>query len=659
MRSKILDRPMFKKPVDETDVENVGIMQGFMDEDPEEPEYEKYMQEEEGDDDESDMAKVMDRRPNSPEILMNNLRGDMRSVDARVEELADLVGYNAASETPTEVLALLQPVLAQGIGSMPAEQALGQPAPAPAPAPQGGMPPAPPGGMAPPMGMPPAPMPAAQGPGAPVAMAMGGYVQRFSDGTDEDGVTPSTDTSSYNYPADLTSAAQYKVYNTLLAKPMPVPDLESEVEKRAPLYEKILGVDPKQSQAQILFELGNRAFNYAANVDDQGNRLRGSQIARLAGATRTLPGAIGGITAQMEKEKRAVKAAALQATEKDIQAIREQNTKLVEGQRKSWEAIFKSSVKGTQDKGFGTGLEGVAQTTLYKYAPDYANGTLSPEMTRKFESALVIATQPTQYTDPYTGNMVTKKPELPAYVISAVTARKNLSGLSSKVAQPNVEIPTEEAPAAGGKVYAPGDTSYLDNKDLGPKINLDEFNQPTANKAVKPVPEKGAMPGRTIWNSSDLVSGPVPALASGATRVPGMGGIAPEMQQARSFVTSATNDLVSNLRTNDRFSETERKEIKSEIDISPRFWDSPEALRNRLIGVDEFLNKKLIDAKAQIADTSLPVQIRKDAADRVADMQKFLTTLGVPVRVYSLEQVQALPKGTPFLWNGTTPRTRQ
>ena len=654
MKSKILDRPMFKKPVDETDVENVGIMQGFMDEEADDDlDYEKYMQEEEGDDDESDMASVMDRRPNSPEILMNNLRGDMRSVDARVEELAELVGYNAAADTPPDVLALLQPVLAQGIGSMPAEQALGQPMP---PAPQGGMPSAPPGGMAPPMGMPPGPMPEAQGPGAPVAMANGGYVQRFSDGTDEDGVTPMNDTSSYNYPAELTAAAQSRVYRSLLAQPMAVPDLEAEVAKRAPLYEKVLGVDPKQSQAQMLFELGNRAFNYAANVDDQGNRLRGSQAARLAGAVRTLPGAIGGITAQMEKEKRAVKAAALQATEKDVQAIREQNAKLVEGQRKSWSEIYKASVKGNIDKGFGTGLEGMAQNTLYKYAPDYANGTLSPELTRKFESALTIVTQPTQYTDPYTGNTVTKTPQIPAYVTAAVSARKNLAGISPKVKAPNVEMPMEQ------DQLAPGDTSYLDNKNLGPKINVDEFNQPTADKATAApvvVPKPGTPVARSIWGSADLIAGPVSSITARVSRIPGLGNIAPDVLQARSYVTTAVNDLVSNLRTNDRFSETERKEIKSQIDIGPEFFDNPSALKNRIIGISDFLEKKIQEEQSKIQDKNLPVKIRQSAADRLVDLQVFSTTFGVPVRVYSLEQVQALQKGTPFLWNGTEPRTRQ
>ena len=98
--------------VEDDEIENVGIMDGFMEG------IEGLMDEiseAEGVavDSDEDMSEIMDRRPDSPEVLMNNLRGDYRSVDARREELADLVGYNAATETPDDVLALLQPVLAQ------------------------------------------------------------------------------------------------------------------------------------------------------------------------------------------------------------------------------------------------------------------------------------------------------------------------------------------------------------------------------------------------------------------------------------------------------------------------------------------------------------------------------------------------------------------
>lgn len=646
MKSKISDRPLFNKSIEEDEVENVGIMQGFMDE----MEAEDEAEEMENDDD-NQTARLLDRKPNSPEILMNNLRGDMRSIDARFEELADLVGYNAASETPEEVLALLQPVLAQ-------QQAM----------PQGGIPAAMPPemgtiepnmGMMPP-GMPPMPpeaamggigaLPADQGP-APVAMAQGGYVQSFQDGSDEDGVTPAGGSSSYpmgTFSPEMVQLARQEISKSLNRQPITVPDLATQTESRIPAYQKLMGVNPELSQAQILFELGQRAFNFGANVDDQGRPLRGSPMARLSGAVRTLPSSMGAIIAQTDQQNRAVRAAALQAAEKDVQNIREQNIKMEATKQKLYSDILKSGTSGS--KIFGNSLEGVAHSTLLQLSPDYAKGTLPPEMERRFETALTIVTQPRQTTDPYTGNMITIIPKVPDYVTKAVEARKKLGTLPPSV-KPGPEGTT-------GIQYPEGDLSYLEGKDTGPVINAAEYNQPTAAAAGKEKkPKKGELPGRTLWNSAELVAGPGPSLAAGAAKIPGIGGkVAPQMQQARSFVTTAVNDLVSNLRTNDKFTENERKEIKREIDIGPAFFDSPAALRNRMIGIDEFLNKKIADWTTQINDTKLPVKIRQDAADRITDTRKFMTTLGVPVRIYSMEEYDALPPNTEFLWNGTEPR---
>lgn len=133
MPSNVFDRAMFKaenKPMKA----DSGIMQGFDEEEIPEDEM---------------MEEVSQRRPNSPEILMNNLRGDMRSVDARYQELADMVGEEVAMETPPEVLALLQAQLAQpamGIGALPPGQGLSPPPmpagapPMPTPDMMGGMP---------------------------------------------------------------------------------------------------------------------------------------------------------------------------------------------------------------------------------------------------------------------------------------------------------------------------------------------------------------------------------------------------------------------------------------------------------------------------------------------------------------------------------------
>ena len=70
MNPKIMSRPMFSGP--KQDVNNVGIMQGFADD--EEMAMEPEQEQE---------AAPSARSPSDPEVLMNNLRGDYRSVDAR------------------------------------------------------------------------------------------------------------------------------------------------------------------------------------------------------------------------------------------------------------------------------------------------------------------------------------------------------------------------------------------------------------------------------------------------------------------------------------------------------------------------------------------------------------------------------------------------
>ena len=143
MKNEILERAMFAMPLSK-DARNSGIMAGFEEDMPEDME-----------DEGMEEMPPMARTPQNPEILMNTLRGDMRSLDARYQELAQMVGEDAAMETPPEVLAMLQPQLAApqaGIGGLPQAQAMMPPgagmpppdqmgAPQPAPAmPQGGIP---------------------------------------------------------------------------------------------------------------------------------------------------------------------------------------------------------------------------------------------------------------------------------------------------------------------------------------------------------------------------------------------------------------------------------------------------------------------------------------------------------------------------------------
>ena len=311
--------------VDDDEIENVGIMSGFLDDiDELMEEIEKEGQVEEGDD--ADMARILDRRPNSPEILMNNLRGDYRSIDARREELADRVGYNAAQQTPDEVLAMLQPIFAQqgigalpmggaDVGALPMDAMTGMPPP-------GGMPPMDPAmmGMPPPaaqpmMDMPPemmgmAPEGIASLPAEmPMQMARGGVVQRFQQGGD--------------------------VIKSFLERQGETPvDPMSRARELTPEYQELLGLsDTGSNRAQMLFDIAQAALGYASNVGPDGQPLRGSGAARLAGATRALPGQLGARAAAMQDDQTRARLAALQQAQSEREATISSNTALSSDQR--------------------------------------------------------------------------------------------------------------------------------------------------------------------------------------------------------------------------------------------------------------------------------------------------------------------------------------
>lgn len=309
--------------VDDDQIENVGIMSGFMDDlDEIMGELDDEM-EDDDEGDESDMANMLDRRPDSPEILMNNLRGDYRSIDARREELADLVGYNAASETPDAVLAMLQPVLAkQGIGALPPMNA---PMPPEMAAPGGvGSLPMDQGPMAAPPMMPPAPAPAPQ---APIGMKKGGIVQFFQDGSGPAGVTPPEDAYAA-YPPDVVAEAIRRVQQLAARGPetVDVPDVGARTRELTPMYAEILGTQDKDAmRSQMLFDIAKTALGFAGNVGPQGQPLTGSFGARLATAASELPAQIGARSAAARAAETQARLAALQQAQGERASAQETN----------------------------------------------------------------------------------------------------------------------------------------------------------------------------------------------------------------------------------------------------------------------------------------------------------------------------------------------
>jgi hypothetical protein len=639
MKSRVLDRPMFKGG--KMDPDEVGIMSLLMGED-----------DDEGDEgDESDMARLMDRRPDSPEILMNNLRGDVRSVDARFEELADMVGYDAAQQTPPEVLALLQPVLAaeqQGIAALPAMGPQGGPAAVPTP-PM----PMPPQGAAGPM--PPAASPQGMPPGGIASLPMDqGSVQNFRDGSDEDGVeAEDSEPSQRDAPTtnlgiasrlltpqqrDAAKAALFKVFSPATAS---TKTMESRVADATQMYQRLLGQDKSMTQAQMLFDLAGAGLALAGNVDTRtGQPLRGSLVSRLAGAASQLPAQIGARASEAEKMAQQIKLLGIQAAEKEREAERAAGLKregmlqqlgrdILRGETQ--EAIAAMNANKPKPS---TGLTPAKMNELMSnrdLVQAFAAGADTPETTQ-LEFAIRDYTQPktVMMYDPQTQKErpFTTQNTLPDFLQNAVNARAKALG----------SRPTATAPSTGA---APAQAAV-------PGAAPAQAAVPGAAPAVA---ETGAATQTNLYALAKTGTGPLNMLRAGIYSIPVVGGIVdPKYERSKVEITNSVAQLVKGLQETSRLANAEREDLTKSLNLLPGYIDRPAAFQNRLIAVDNVLAGIEQSAISKSKEANIGAQKRQEAELKIEETKRLRRMMGLPVRIQSVEEAAKLPPGTEFLY---------
>ena len=565
---------------------------------------------------------MLGRTPDSPEILMNNLRGDMRSIDARRDELADMVGYAAAAETPESVLAMLQPVLAQqGIGAMmpPGPMPPGGISPVGAPN-MPNMPNVPnvpnmPSDMMTPM----QPMPAGgigdMAPGAmppgppPLQMARGGVVQRFSEGNlvqkanfdsgggDDADASEGQAALTADSSAPLDIDTLMKIYNASARRMPTLKDVYTEKQKT---YSDVLkGNRGDLSKLGLLTSLAERGFAYAANVDPiTGKPMSGSQLSRLAGAARGLPTEIMKTAAAQKAEDRGIKLAALTAAEATLTA-----------KQKAEYDIAKEKAKKAGNYGLGSGWQPDRISYLNKFLPDYKEGKLPEEHKNLFENLAGTMLSVERFTNEK-GEIVTRVSGVPEPIknaIEKVTGKKmggDAIGASS--------VGAAQAPGAVGTA----------------KQTVSKPNYPTmvslAGKATGPVKITAGLLERFGAGLFDDIS-------EGTT-------------QADAFISLANNRIVRGLAQNPKFPVTEMESIKKELDLLPGLLKSEGTYFNRAIGIDNVLSRIESQSFTSMYDRNLAVDERNAAAAvnrNVKDARDLLGVIHTPL-IRNNEEAKAL-----------------
>jgi hypothetical protein len=429
-----------------------------------------------------------------------------------------------------------------------------------------------------------------------------------------------------------------------------------------------------------LFSLGQRALQFAGNVDDQGRPLRGSFVSRLAGATRTLPAEMSARMSEMDKVDRNIKLAALQAAEKEVESTKDYNNKLFQGQLSAYKEILKGAgadrraqmaadakVKAAGGKGpFGVGKQELNH--FIDIAPKIYDKTATSEEQRIFASAVVNYTQETEksFDDPVTGKRMTYmvKNKLPGFVELAIDNWPEFKkGLFSQ--------PMLGAIAGGGT--RPATTGA--GQGPRPSGAVPQMLQPKPQEAEAIDTGLPQLPPRvgtsqTIYDLAPEITGPLARSVVGVgAKIPGIGGkIKPEVQQSVNYFNTTMESLFPLLDNNPRYnSKFERERVEKAIDLKSEVFDSGKAMQNRIIGVDKFLADELAKDRAIANDQNTSVDMRKQALNYVANVQAFRQRL-VPQRiidrhdaprVYSMDEVNRLPMGSLFYWNGTDLRKKE
>ncbi|MFZ9627536.1 MAG: hypothetical protein ACO3AD_19935, partial [Burkholderiaceae bacterium] len=70
-----------------------------------------------------------------------------------------------------------------------------------------------------------------------------------------------------------------------------------------------------------------------------------------------------------------------------------------------------------------------------------------------------------------------------------------------------------------------------------------------------------------LFDAAEMGTGVVPWVASKIATAPGMGNVAPEIQQSRAFMLAAPNQIAKSLQNTTRMSESERKQVEEQIDL--------------------------------------------------------------------------------------------
>jgi hypothetical protein len=514
----------------------------------------------------------------------------------------------------------------------------------------------------------------------PIQMRDGGLVQRFQDGSDEEGVTPYDERSTAAgmlYSPEMTQAAQMAAMSSLFQGPQEVPTLEKAMQARLPEYERLLGPDREATKANMLFDIAGAALNFASNRGPRGEVLRGSPMSRLAGAFSNLPAAIQKRVNDIETTQRQLKLLALQAGEKDRDEIQQINTKLASEKRSVLNTILQADAKfrAAERRGVGSPISRsdweMSVFNTPGLAERYAAGQTTPQENNLLASAITSYTEPRYQPvlDPDsrlpTGQYQTLPgKKLPQFVLEAQNLRKSGAVTGAPVTlnrEPTAERPTRDEMSSGELLEAPAPLLSPGGEQPTVAGTARASDRPEGEPAMLPREVAMAAPV-SLWRDRSKIAGPFATVYAGVSQVPGLGDPMRDITLARSQAEFVAEEFKEAFLKSAQNSVTEQLMLDKVFKLRPAGLKDPETYGTELIALSTVLDqvlddyRKKSDTRPGTLGSTLSPEQRTEAREKVSMLERARGNLGLPPAVYSEEEIAKLPPDvTEVLWMGRIP----
>jgi hypothetical protein len=160
----------------------------------------------------------------------------------------------------------------------------------------------------------------------------------------------------------------------------------------------------------------------------------------------------------------------------------------------------------------------------------------------------------------------------------------------------------------------------------------------------------------TLYNSAALGSGVMIPLKWARERII-IGEFIPESLdesiQRNQYLKVALFGLKKSFANSKNYAVSELNKIEAALDLDPEVFTRPEALQQRIIGVDDVLLQLRRGSVNTLKNADkVPLETRQQALRQVQEVDNARMILGVPPRAYTEKEAKELPVGTVYLWLG-------